>query len=1082
MKALLKDLLLNKTLLGDGAMGTSIQARLNGENQKGSNELLNITAPDLIRGIHRDFLRAGSDIIETNTFGASALSLRDYGLEERTFEINQAAAFLARKCADTESTVSKPRFVAGSIGPTGYLPSLGQVSFDTLYESYIIQCRGLIQGGIDYFLIETCQDLLQVKAALIAARDAALENGKKIPAAVSLSPEKGRLITGSDIETIVTVLEPFDLLYLGFNCGNGFEGLEEALSSLGRYSPYPSALMPNAGFPEVKNGHLFYSMTPEEYSSEITRLMEIIPLSLVGGCCGTTPAHIQALKKDLDHFPLKLRKKPLKEARLASLFKAVDIKTSRPPFLIGERSNTQGSKRFKELLLKDDFDSMIVTALEQERSGAAALDLCCVIPGRDEVRDLSRFVEELNRQAGTPLCLDTVNAEALEEALKRVSGKPLINSVHLKDKAQAEKIFTLARRFGASLICLAMDQQGMALTSQDKIEKAEKIYSLAVDEYGLAPEDLFFDMLTFTIASDTELNSAYETLTALKEFKKRHPRTNTILGVSNVSHGLKPFPRKILNSLFLQSAVEHGLDASLVHAGNLTPLHHFPEKLITLGRTLLLSPQPDSERLTDFLRLCDTATGAQEHNKSSKKEKLTLFQAIIDGRKEESLDLVQKELMTKKAENIIEEAIIPAMEEVGRLFESNQLQLPFVLRSSEIAKKALDLLSAHLTERKHKGTILLATVYGDVHDIGKNLSAIIFRNHGYRIVDIGVDRSAEEIIDAVKTHEPDAVGLSGLLANSAIYFGTVLSLFEKNDLTLPVLCGGAALTRDFTENHLAPLYNGGVYKADDAFDAIRFLRQHPLPQTTKLCEVSCAEKNERGKTLKQGTGSERVNQVHYPVETILPFLNKSRLFKIRWGGLDPDTGNEELARLLQKEGLYQSIKGVFSSYPCSRDRESLTLFDSEGKPVTTFRFPRDTSGENRCITDFFREEGDHITLFLVTAGPEIAREEAHLLENDSYYDYYLLHGLGTELAEAAAACLNDELKKKEGPSLRFGFGYPACPDLKYQETICRLLQAGSIGVSVTPSFQLIPELSTGGFMIHNEKAFYFPMKDKGGLQ
>ena len=1069
---------MRKTLLGDGAMGTTLQARLK-TPFKGPYELLAVNQPALIEKIHLDFLQAGSDIIETNTFGGSALSLGEYGLESRTEEINEAAASLARKAADSMSESDHPRFVAGSVGPTKFLPTLGQASFDSLYSGYKVQCAGLIRGGADYILIETAQDLLQVKAALLAARDAADEAGRKIPAAVSVSQERGHLLTGSDIEAVAAILEPFDLLYLGLNCGNGFEGLEESLETLSRFSPFPLALMPNAGFPEVRNGELHYTMTPEEFVGEFRRFLDLVPLSLAGGCCGTTPAHLQALRKELDGTRLSPRPEFIRRARLASLYKTAEVRTSRPPFIIGERANTQGSRKFKDLLLKDDYESMVALALGQERSGAAALDLCCVIPGRDEVTDLSRLTEDLNRQARSPLCLDTVNAEALEEALKKMSGKPLINSVQLKDKIQAGKVFLLAKRFGAALICLAIDDKGMALTAEEKIEKAEKIYTISVNDYGLAPEDLFFDMLTFTIASDTERNSAFETLTALSRLKQRHPRTNTILGVSNISHGLNPFPRKILNSLFLQLAVEHGLDAALVHAENLTPLHHFPDPLIDMGRRILLSPTPEPEMLSSFLRLCDETSGSNTREEQKEDKELTLFQAIIDGRKEEALRLAQNGIEEKKAEKLIEESIIPAMEEVGRLFESGRLQLPFVLRSSETAKKTLDLLSQHLSSPRNRGTLLLATVYGDVHDIGKNLSALIFRNHGYRVIDLGVDRSAEEIVREVQNHQPDAVGLSGLLATSALYFGTVLSSLEKAGICVPVLCGGAALTREFTQHHLAPLYSGPVYKADDAFDAIRFLRKEAFPAQNRHC-LSPPERSVPEAPCEESPAPPETRRVHYALETVLPFLNKKRLFQIRWGGLGPDQGEEELSRLLQKEGLYRNIKGVFASFPCLPDKEDLSLLGRDGKILATFHFPRAAGDEKRCITDFFRDSGDLITLFLVTAGPDIAREETRLISKDSYYDYYLLHGLGTELAEAAASCLNDEISTKKGKTLRFGFGYPACPDLKYQETLCHLLPARSIGVSVTPSYQLIPELSTGGFMIHNDNAFYFPMNGKGG--
>ena len=1076
-------------LIFDGGMGTSIQKHAQKTKKTHPcNELLNLDEAESVRAIHKGFIESGCDIIETNTFGASPLSLGEYGLEGQAYEINFKGASLAREAA---AGYGKKTYIAGSVGPTGLLPSLGHTDFDTMYASFRTQCEALIDGGADLLFIETCQDLLQAKCAVIAAYDAAGE--RDIPVSVSVTVEKGRLMTGSDMESVITALSPFPLFSLGLNCGNGFNGLEEALSALNTQSPFDISLLPNAGIPEMRDGRLIYGMSPEEFAEKTAALVSRYGISMAGGCCGTTPDHINALKKATSGLS-PVRRDVTERSRLSSLFRSTDIKTDRPPFIIAERANTQGSKRFRELLALEDFDAMTGIAAAQEAAGAAAVDVCCVFPGRDEAADLSRFTGILNGVLKTPICIDSVDPDAVEAALKTIGGRPLINSVSLKDPLVYDKVFKTAKRFGAAIICLAMDEKGMAATADEKLRVAGKILAAATGIYGLKPHDLFFDFLTFSVAADTGIRSSRETLLALSAFKKEHPEINTILGISNVSHGLAPYPRKILNSLFLKLAVERGLDAAIIHAEKLVPLSDFPAALLKAGERLLTeNPDGDDTAMTEFINGCAPFTdGGKSAPQGGSGYENTVAECVIRGRKSEILPLLEKETAINTPSHIIEKMIIPAMEEVGRLFEENSMQLPFVLRASETAKKAMDYLEdLNGAENSGKGSVLLATVKGDVHDIGKNLSAIIFKNHGYRVTDIGVDKDCAEILAAALEHKPDYIGLSGLLASSAVYFGDVLRTLDAAGLDIPVICGGAALTEDYTYNHLARLYGGEVFKAKDAFHAIGFFKKrgkqngYPgkrLPgENTILTDASPAS-TDSGPLCSENASDETT----IAFSDLLPYINRKMLYKIRWLSEDDTAAEEDFVRLWDMLCGHTTVRGVYRSFSCNASGNSVTLYNPDKSKAACFEFPRTLDHRRLSIADYFLPESsgkpDSVTLFMVTAGSGISEIEKRMVADDEYLEYFLLHGLGVEIAESAARYVNGLVNKITGiESRRYGFGYPACPELKNQKVIFELLDASRLGISITDSYELIPELSTGGFIIHNADAEYFTIAEKGAF-
>ncbi|NCC52222.1 MAG: hypothetical protein EOM20_13535, partial [Spartobacteria bacterium] len=757
--------------LMDGAMGTQIQnAQIPDTawgDRSGCNEWLNLTAPDVIRSIHMAYFNAGSDAVETNTFGASPVTLGEYGISEKAFEINKAAARIAREAADACGAPTQPRFVFGSIGPGTKLPTLGQISFDALCDALQVQVSGLLEGGADGIIIETCQDLLQIKTALIAF-DKVAGPRSGIPVYVSVTVEQtGTLLIGSNIGAIVATLLPYPVDILGLNCATGPEAMRIHLDYLAENWPRHIAAMPNAGMPIMGEGGVEYPLHAEEFGRVLGTMVREIGMNVAGGCCGTTPAHIQSLRRQVDGFVAPARSiTPPEQA--SSVFAPMDLTQEPAPLYIGERANATGSKKFRETLLADDHETAFSILSDQEENGAHILDLNCAYAGRDEVRDVEILMGRAAQECRLPMMIDTTQPEVMETALKRYGGRMLINSVNLEaGEERAAKIVELARLYGAGLVCLTIDEEGMAKTTEQKVTIAKRLVAFC-EEHGLQRADLFIDTLTFTIASgdDTLRTAAVETLDAITRIKRELPGVRTILGLSNISFGLTPASRKVLNALFLDRAIKAGLDAAIINVATIVPMNQIPEDAVKVAMALLYNDTSTGDPLEQYIHFFqDVSLEQLTETKEALSPEDALTQAVIKGKSPALPEIVPPLLETHSAESILNDLLVPAMKEVGRLFNDGILQLPFVLKSAEVMKKAVDLIKPHMKKDENaagKGTMVLATVSGDVHDIGKNLVDIILSNNGFSVANIGTKISVEQMIAAVREHRAEVLGMSGL--------------------------------------------------------------------------------------------------------------------------------------------------------------------------------------------------------------------------------------------------------------------------------------------------------------------------------
>lgn len=819
----------HKLAVFDGAMGTCLAraglAPKDYGGYPGCHEILCLTRPDVVGGIHREYLAAGADAVETNSFGGAAHILAEHGLEARCREINRAAAALARRAADEFSEPGRPRLVAGSMGPGSKLPSLGQISYEQLASGYRPQAQGLLEGGADVLVIETCQDLLQLKAALSAVRS--LSSEVPVMAQVTLD-RTGRTLTGSDIAAVLAALEPLDIQAIGLNCGLGPEGMAEAIRYLAKYSSKLLSVMPNAGLPRMRRGLAVYTLSPGDFAGRMRAYAEEFGLNLAGGCCGTTPEHISELSRALRG--IKPRRTACRRPQSSSLFQAQDLRAEIRPLIVGERTNASGSRRFRELLEKHDHQGMVRAALEQELEGAHLIDLSLAAAGRDESADLDRVCFLLNTSLKTPVMLDCTDPRALEAGLKRLAGRSVVNSFNLEDGGRkAARILALCREHGAAAVGMAIDQRGMAAGKRRKIEVGRKLVSFA-SANGLARQDLFLDLLTFTLASgEPGLERAgLETLGALAEVKKIFPECLTILGVSNISHGLPAAARPALNTVFLHEALERGLDAAILHAGRIRPLSSIDTTVAEVCRCLIHNRRYGGRKALEvllelFLSRPQAASSQKVRKKLSPEDELR--NSVVAGDAGAAASLTKSLLESKTAQGILTGCLLPAMDEVGRLFKSGRLQLPFVLRSAEAMKAATAALGTRLGRgaAAKRGTLVLATVRGDIHDIGKDLVDMVLSANGYRVVNLGVKRTAEDIVLAAKKHRPDAIGLSGLLVESARAMGEYLEHFGSTGLRIPVICGGAALSRGFVERELVRRYRGRVYYAADAMEGLAIM-------------------------------------------------------------------------------------------------------------------------------------------------------------------------------------------------------------------------------------------------------------------
>ena len=769
-----------RTLIFDGAMGTSLIGYNLGiedyEGHQNCHDLLSVTRPDVVKKIHAAYFEAGCDIVETNSFGANPLTFSEWGISDRAYEIAKRSAEIAREVATDFSTLDWPRFVSGSVGPGSKLPTLLQVDFDTLYDSYLIQMKGLIDGGVDVIQIETCQDILQVKSALVAANDAMGSCGRKVPVIVQVTIEKnGRMLLGTTIESVISAMTPYDILALGINCGTGPDSMHGTIKTLAEKSPFLISVLPNAGLPELIDGKLVYNLGPDGFSDHVKSFVTQNGAHFVGGCCGTTPAYIKAVYEKIKDK--KGYREPIDKdsSSGASTFRSQSYDVEPRPLIIGERTNANGSKVFREALLSEDTDAMFDIALDQQKEGAHLLDITVAYAGRDEVSDLVKMVRMINRDLEIPLCIDSTEPESVEAALKCYGGRALINSVNLEDGGKkAVEVFKLAKRYGDAVIGLTIDENGLATTKERKVEVARKIIEFAENK-GLSRKDLMIDTLTFTLGSgDPDYNNAaVETMDAIAQIKQEFPDVLTVLGVSNCSFGLKAKARKILNAVFLYRSVHAGLDAAIFHAGKVLPMHLIKDEERKFAEDIVFNRRTeDYDPLHAFI-------GWYERNKSQKSEKipeselspeLVLRTRVIEGRVKDLKGSVENLLKDMPALDIINEVLLDAMKEIGVRFGKGDIQLPFVLKSAEVVKKSCDILEPYIesSDSNVKATVLLATVKGDIHDIGKNLVDIILSNNGYKVINIGTDKSALEIVEAAKEHRPDYIGLSALLVRSSV--------------------------------------------------------------------------------------------------------------------------------------------------------------------------------------------------------------------------------------------------------------------------------------------------------------------------
>ena len=1143
----------SRVLFFDGAMGTQIQSlHLTAddfEGLEGCNEVLNATRPHLIAQIHARYFEAGADIVETNTFGANAMNLGEYGIAHRVYELNLKGAQIAREVASSFSTADRKRFVAGSMGPGTKLPTLEHITFDELESTYTEQARGLLDGGVDLLLIETVQDLLQAKAAINGCRNAMRATGRTVPILVQVTMETtGTMLLGSEIGAALTTLLAFpDVAVIGMNCATGPELMVEHVRYLHHQSPRLISVQPNAGLPELRDGKTFYPLTPDELAQYHLQFVEEFGVNFVGGCCGTTPQHIRRVVETIG-FREPAQRSPEVVPACSSLYQSVPYEQENSFLIVGERLNANGSKQFRELLLNDNYDDMVQMVREQTAEGANVLDVCVDYVGRDGVRDMTEVIRRLATQSTLPLMIDSTEPPVIEAALKRLGGKCIVNSVNFEDGGKRlHQVLPMCRKYGAAVVALAIDEEGQARTTEWKLRVARRLVKVITEDYGIPPEDVFFDTLTFPLGSGAEdlRQDGIATIEAIRQFKQEFPQCHTILGVSNVSFGLKPAARHVLNSVFLHYCLEAGLDAAIVHPSKIVPLHRIPEEQREIARQLIFDERREGyDPLVEFMNLFEKAgaTVKSEDSWQSLPVEKRLKRAIVEGRRsglEQSLD---EALKTHRPLDIINNILLEGMKVVGDLFGKGEMQLPFVLQSAEVMKAAVNYLTPFMerTEDVQKGTIVLATVAGDVHDIGKNLVDIILSNNGYRVVNLGIKVPIDRMLEAADEHQADAIGMSGLLVKSTIVMRENLEeMNRRGKWHYPVLLGGAALTRRYVEEDLRRIYKGRVFYGQDAFEGLVIMEHlcnpdKPLDTSSlitaaprpKIADPSELIQEEPAPAAAAPPRSAVRTDVpvpkppfigtrvveNIPLDEIYPYINQVTLFRGQWQFRRGKMSNEEFNRFLEEhvrpiferwkqrakqEGLFQP-KVVYGYFWANSEGDDLIVYREDGETEwVRFTFPRQPSPPHKCISDFFRPidsgERDVVAFHLVTIGSRVSEAERELFAQHQYRDYLYLHGLGVEAAEALAEYWHKRIREELGIAdedakeirllfslkyrgCRYSFGYPACPNLEDQAKLFELLRPERIGVTLTEEYQLVPEQSTSAVIVHHPEAKYFNIR------
>jgi len=1146
-----------RVIIADGAMGTMLQdanpTLEDFQGLEGCNEILNVSKPDLVKSVHRKYFEVGVDAIETNTFGANWANLAEYDIEDRIYELAYAGGKLAKEVAEEFSTTERPRWVLGSLGPGTKLPTLGHVEYVKLKEAYYTASKGLLDSGVDALLIETTQDLLQAKSAVNGAREAIDKCDRDVVLIVQVTVEAtGTMLLGSEIGAALNALEPLHIDLIGLNCATGPAEMSEHLRVLAKNSSVAISVMPNAGLPQLGPNGATYPLGPEELADYLSDFVNSYGLTLVGGCCGTTPAHMKAVVDKLENHKIVTRN-IAREIGASSLYQFVPFRQDLAYMAIGERANANGSRAFRDALLVEDWQSCIEIARDQIRDGAHMLDLSVDYVGRDGVADMRELASRLATSSTLPIVLDSTEPAVLKAGLEHLGGRSVINSVNYEDgdgpTSRFAKIMPLVKEHGAAVVALTIDETGQARTADWKVSVASRLIEDLTNNWGMQTSDILIDCLTFPIATGQEetRRDGIETLNAIAELKSKYPEVQTTLGVSNVSFGLNPAARIVLNSVFLSEAVKVGLDSAIVHPSKITPIARIEAKALEVAMDLIYDRRTydaDGNTIYDplsiFLELFDgVESKSTKITRAAELAALPLIERlerrIIDGEKVGLEADLQEAMSTGMAPlAIINEHLLTGMKTVGELFGSGQMQLPFVLQSAEVMKAAVALLEPHMekSDDAGKGKILLATVKGDVHDIGKNLVDIILSNNGYTTVNIGIKQTVNQIIDAATQSDVDVIGMSGLLVKSTVIMKENLEELSSRGLAekWPIILGGAALTRSFVEQDLAGAFDGTVRYAKDAFEGLSLmdsmmamrrgdtsvslppLRERRTPNTRTNREPNLDTKRSDVESLNTLPippfyGSRIVKGI--PLASYLGALDERALFVGQWGlqgkrgeyeEMVENEGRPRLRSLLndvQSNGWLNAAV-VYGYFPCYSEGNDLIILHHEGadkgKERTRFTFPRQTRDRRLCLSDFFRSkesgEIDTVAFHVVTMGQSVSDATSKLFAANEYREYLELHGLSVQLTEALAEHWHSRVREELGfatedaPDIaaildqgyrgsRYSFGYPACPDLEQQRQLCELLEPERIGVELSEEFQLHPEQSTSAIIVHHPEAKYF---------
>ncbi len=1136
---------MQRTLIFDGAMGTSIQTyNLDAEGYGGCygcTDFLSVANPQIIEEIHTSYMEAGCDVIETDTFGGSYLKMGEYGLEARSYEINHAAAALARRVADRFSTPAHPRFVAGSMGPTGMLPSsddptLGNITFDQLADMFGEQARALMDGGVDLLIIETTQDILELKAAIAGVTRYFKQSGRWVPIQAQVTLDTtGRMLLGTDIASALTTLEYLPVDVIGLNCSTGPEHMREPIRYLAEHCSKPVSCIPNAGLPLNVGGQAVYPLEPGPMAETLAEFVRDFQIEIVGGCCGTTPEHIRALiaaVKDIPRVPRRVER----EALISSGMRGIALRQIPAPTIVGERVNATGSRKVKRHLLSDDYEGILGVAREQVEGGAHALDVTVALTERmDEREQMTKVVRKLRASIEAPLVIDSTEEDVIEAALKNYPGRAIVNSINMeRGRDRIESVVPHVVEHGAAVVAMPIDEVGMAHTAERKIEVCERIFDICTQEYGVPADALIFDVLTFPVTTGQEdlRNSAVATLDGIRGVKQACPGCSTILGVSNVSFGIQQHARAVLNSVFLYHAVEAGLDLAIVNPVHITPYTEIDTEQRALADDLIFNRRedalaryiayfqehgPDPE---DGTEVADPLAGLTVAEK--------IHWQILHRRKDGIEALLEEALQSYSPVGVLNEILLPAMKDVGDKFGAGVLILPFVLQSAEVMKRAVAHLEQYFEKKEGytKGRVVIATVFGDVHDIGKSLVNTILTNNGYTVFDLGKQVPINVILDKAVEVNATAIGLSALLVNTSKQMPLCVQELHKRGLDFPVLIGGAAINRAFGYRigfvNGEDRYDPGVYYCKDAFEGLdtmealtdpanreAFVQKiHQAAVRASQAEVPPVEattvRTERSPKIRIDNplptppfwGPGVLNKI--PAEEVFAHLDLNTLFRLHWGGKgvhdaewDVLVAREFMPRLerMKRDMIATRIiqpRVIYGYYPCASEGNQLVIFDPSDpaarREITRFDFPRQPDREQLCLADFFAPLSsgkiDVVGLQVVTVGDRAIERSQELQQAGDYSESLFLHGLAVSTAEALAEYTQARMRRELGlePELgrRYSWGYPACPDIEEHAKLFRVLPVtDEIGVRLTTAYQLDPEASTAALVTHHPQSKYF---------